>query len=627
MIACLAARFAPHLPGNRPLFANLIHAIQPGLALLSVVLAFLCVRHMRESGEKGMVWLALAVVAYLINHLLTGAIDVSSSGGVAYVVMVASASVALSAFLVGVRLYGTVDSSGWAADPLKLFVVACACFCVLLPVLLKWAFPLLHAVPALMLGFGGMVQWRMARHSPGVGHGIAALMLFAHPVGWVLLKVLDASPILLRDTLSVPYVAAGYALLSVTLSRANRDAARATQDLRDAEARWSFALDGSSQGVWDWDLPSGSAYYSPRLNQMLGEVVAGVVRSPARWFEPLHPDDVLGTRAALNRHLAGETPAFDAEFRVRREDGSDAWFETRGKVIARSPTGEALRMIGTVTDISVRKSAELALAATLRELEERKRQVEQLNAQLARRAIDAETAVRAKDAFLRNVTHEFRTPMNHIMGAANLLSFSPLDEKQLKWLTMIFDGARNLLKRIDATIDIARIEAGGLTLESVDFGPAAVLEETCGMVSHRAREKGLALQVSTDPGVPATLRGDPTRLAQMILNFLDNAIKFTEQGFVRVSANCIPVDGSDLLLRVEVSDSGPGIGPEAQAVLFAPFAPGDSSATRRHGGLGVGLSTTREIARLMGGDAGVSSEPGKGSTFWLTARFQPARVA
>jgi signal transduction histidine kinase len=154
---------------------------------------------------------------------------------------------------------------------------------------------------------------------------------------------------------------------------------------------------------------------------MLGEVVAGVVRSPARWFEPLLPDDVLGTRAALNRHLAGETPAFDAEFRVRREDGSDAWFETRGKVISRSPAGEALRMIGTVTDISVRKSAELALAASLRELEERKRQVEQLNAQLARRAIDAETAVRAKDAFLRNVTHEFRTPMNHIMGAANLL--------------------------------------------------------------------------------------------------------------------------------------------------------------------------------------------------------------
>jgi signal transduction histidine kinase len=113
----------------------------------------------------------------------------------------------------------------------------------------------------------------------------------------------------------------------------------------------------------------------------------------------------------------------------------------------------------------------------------------------------------------------------------------------------------------------------------------------------------------------------------MILNFLDNAIKFTEEGFVRVSASCVPVEGSGVMLRVEVSDSGPGIGPEVQAGLVAPFAPGDPSATRRHGGLGVGLSTTREIARLMGGDAGVSSEPGKGSTFWLTARFLPARIA
>ncbi len=607
------------------MFANLIHAIQPGLGLLSVVLAFLCVRHMRESGERGMGWLALAVVSYLINHVLTGAINVSASGGAAYLVMVVSASVALAAFLVGVRLYGTVDSSGWAADPQKLFIAACIGFCILLPVLLKWAFPLLHAVPALMLGYGGMVQLRMERQSPGLGHGIAAIMLLAHPLGWLVLNVLDASPILLRDTLSVPYVAAGYALLSVTISRANRDAARATQSLRDAEARWSFALDGSSQGVWDWDLPSGSAYYSPRLNQMLSEAVAGAVRSPARWFEPLHPDDVLGTRASLNRHLAGETPSFDVEYRVRRQDGSDAWFETRGKVITRSPSGEALRMIGTVTDITVRKAAELALAESLRELEERKRQVEQLNAQLARRAIDAETAVRAKDAFLRNVTHEFRTPMNHIMGAANLLSRSPLDEKQLKWLTMILDGARNLLKRIDATIDIARIEAGGLTLESVDFGPATVLAETCGMLAHRAREKGLALQVTTAPDVPAVLKGDPTRLAQMVLNFLDNAIKFTEQGFVRVSATCVARDGAGVALRVEVADSGPGIPVELQASLFTPFAPGDPSVTRRHGGLGVGLSTTREIARLMGGDAGVSSEPGKGSTFWLSARFLPGK--
>ena len=623
MIAHPAARFAHHHCREPTLFADLIHSIQPGIALLSLVLALLCVRHRRESGEAGIGWLAVSSFAYVANHQIAWLAGLP--GGVVFLIIVLTASVALSALLVGLRLFAAVPSSRPLSSPRILFPLGTLVFAILIMAAARVGPLWVHLVPGAMLAYAGLLQWRMARAHPGLGYGYAAVVLFSHPVAWLILVLLDVAPIVVRDTLSLPYVAAGYALLSVTLSRANRDAARATQSLRDAEARWSFALDGSSQGVWDWDLPSGSAYYSPRLNQMLGEAVAGAVRSPARWFEPLHPDDVLGTRASLNRHLAGETPSFDVEYRVRRQDGSDAWFETRGKVITRSPSGEALRMIGTFTDITVRKAAELALAESLRELEERKRQVEQLNAQLARRAIDAETAVRAKDAFLRNVTHEFRTPMNHIMGAANLLSLSPLDEKQLKWLTMILDGARNLLKRIDATIDIARIEAGGLTLESVDFGPATVLAETCGMLAHRAREKGLALQVTTAPDVPAVLKGDPTRLAQMVLNFLDNAIKFTEQGFVRVSATCVARDGAGVALRVEVADSGPGIPVELQASLFTPFAPGDPSVTRRHGGLGVGLSTTREIARLMGGDAGVSSEPGKGSTFWLSARFLPGK--
>ena len=606
------------------MFATLIHVIQPGLAMLSIVLSVMCIRHWMETRQHGMGWLSLAAFAYLVNHLLIGFPEIG--GAFRWPIMVATATCAVTAFALGLVSLSEAVPPAWTARPVPLFLGSSVAISALL-VFTARLFPTgVHLVPSLIFLSCAVLQWRMHRLHPGIGYGFSALVMLSHPVGWFILILLDVSPQVVRDTLSVPYVAVGYAMLAVTVSRTNRDAARATEALRDAEARWSFALDGSAQGVFDWDIPSGNAYYSPRLVQMLGDAVAGTARTPARWFEPLHPDDVLGTRAALNRHLAGEAPSFDTEYRVRRGDGTDAWYETRGKVISRAPTGEALRMIGTVADITVRKAAELALAESLRELEERKRQVEQLNAQLARRAIDAETAVRAKDAFLRNVTHEFRTPMNHILGAANLLSRSPLDEKQLKWLTMLLDGARNLLKRIDATIDIARIEAGGLTLESVDFGPATVLAETCGMLAHRAREKGLALQVSTAPDVPAVLKGDPTRLAQMVLNFLDNAIKFTEQGFVQVSATCVARDGAGVVLRVEVADSGPGIPVELQASLFTPFAPGDPSVTRRHGGLGVGLSTTREIARLMGGDAGVSSEPGKGSTFWLSARFLPGKT-
>ncbi len=605
------------------MFDTLIHWIQPGLALLSLVLAFLCIRHMHSSGEKGAGWLALSAISYLSNHVLTGFIHIPGAAG--FVLMIATASVALSALLLGLRFFSRASPIGAIGGPIRLFVLATVAFAALLLAAVRVSPLLVHLIPSAMLAYAASLQLRLARTEPGVGHAFAAAVLLSHPLGLLVLAFMDAAPLLLRDALSVPCVAVGYALLSVTLSRAHRDASLATQELRDAEARWSFALEGSSQGVFDWDIPLGNAYYSPRLAQMLGDAVTGTARTPARWFEPLHKDDLLGTRAALNRHLAGETPSFDAEYRVRRLDGNDVWFETRGKVIARSPSGEALRMIGTVADITVRKAAELTLAESLRELEERKRQVDQLNTQLARRAIDAETAVRAKDAFLRNVTHEFRTPMNHIMGAANLLLGSQLDEKQLKWLTIMLDGARNLLKRIDATLDVARIEAGGVRLESVDFGPATVLEETCAMLAHRAREKGLDLQVRINPGVPPVLKGDPTRLAQMVLGFLDNAIKFTVQGFVNVSASCVSQDGAGAILRIEVSDSGPGIAAEAQATLFMPFAPGDPSITRRHGGLGVGLSTTRELARLMGGDAGVISEPGNGSTFWLTARFLPAR--
>jgi signal transduction histidine kinase len=329
-------------------------------------------------------------------------------------------------------------------------------------------------------------------------------------------------------------------------------------------------------------------------------------------------------RSALSRHLAGETPSFDAEYRVRGANGADTWFEARGSVIERSAAGEPLRMIGTVSDVSVRKSIEHALAASLSQLEERKRQVDTLNVQLARRAVDAETAVRAKDAFLRNVTHEFRTPLNHISGAANLLARSPLDEKQLKWLTMILDGSRNLLRRVDTTIDVARLEAGALVIEAVDFSLPAVLDQVIGLVLHRARDKGLKLSLEAPSDIPPVLSGDPTRLTQMLLNYLDNAITFTEEGSIVVRALRLRSDEQVVTLRFEVTDTGPGIDPELRKTLFAPFMQGDTSMTRTYSGLGVGLAITRQLARLMAGDAGVESAPGKGSTFWITASFSCA---
>ena len=186
---------------------------------------------------------------------------------------------------------------------------------------------------------------------------------------------------------------------------------------------------------------------------------------------------------------------------------------------------------------------------------------------------------------------------------------------------MILDGSRNLLRRVDTTIDVARLEAGALVIEAVDFSLPAVLDQVIGLVMHRARDKGLKLSLEAPADIPPVLSGDPTRLTQMLLNYLDNAITFTEEGSIVLKALRLRSDEQGVMLRFEVTDTGPGIDAALEKTLFAPFVQGDTSMTRPHGGLGVGLSTTRQLARLMGGDAGVESVPGKGSTFWLTANF------
>ena len=604
------------------MFVQIVQEMQPGLALLQLVLVFLCVRYWLETRNPGMGWLALAIVGYGINHLITAVLHLT--GPAVFVLMVGLASICQMSFLVGFRLLAGISPESGPGEARRLFAVGSVVVALAILLTFRIAPVLVHVVSSVIVAYTAALHWRLCRAQPDQGYGLIALLMLSHPVVLCVLVLTGVAPAVVRDVMAFVYLAIGYSVVSATLSRASSELTRATKELRVAEARWSFALEGSSQGVWDWNMRGEQAYYSPRLEQMLDAVGAGRAPTPARWLELLHPDDVLPMRSALSRHLAGEAPFFDVEYRVRGLDAAVTWFAARGSVIERSAAGEPLRMIGTVSDVSVRKSTELALAASLRQLEERKRQVDTLNVQLARRAVDAETAVRAKDAFLRNVTHEFRTPLNHISGAANLLALSPLDEKQLKWLTMILDGSRNLLRRVDTTIDVARLEAGALVIEAVDFSLPAVLDQVIGLVLHRARDKGLKLSLEAPSDIPPVLSGDPTRLTQMLLNYLDNAITFTEEGSIVVRALRLRSDEQVVTLRFEVTDTGPGIDPELRKTLFAPFMQGDTSMTRTYSGLGVGLAITRQLARLMAGDAGVESAPGKGSTFWITASFSCA---
>lgn len=367
--------------------------------------------------------------------------------------------------------------------------------------------------------------------------------------------------------------------------------------LKAQQNRLEFALQASRTGLWDWHVESGGTYFSDTWYTMLGYEPGELPMKVQSWIDLTEPDDLKGAMAALEDYFQGKTDRYTSEIRVKNKAGEWQWMLDVGEAVERDQQGNVTRMVGLHVDIDEQKRTQFELAQA-RDL--------------------AEQANQAKSAFVANMSHEIRTPMNAILGFADLLlDTGQAEADKRSHAQTITRHGKHLMSILNDILDLSKIESGKFTTEAVAFEPGELFEDIIRLMRPKAENHGIALSYDASE-LPKHITSDPTRIRQVILNLVGNAIKFTEDGEVRLKASLSQGNDGKATLTCNVIDTGIGITDEQKKLLFKPFSQADESTTRRFGGTGLGLSISSSLCKMLGGTIDCESKPGQGSTFTAT---------
>ncbi|MCV6639187.1 response regulator [Candidatus Albibeggiatoa sp. nov. NOAA] len=449
--------------------------------------------------------------------------------------------------------------------------------------------------------------------SCGASHLLSILTLY-EPYYWIegIVKVITAIISVIMAILLVFLIPKALSLPSPQQLREYNSTlesvvAERTEALRSSEERFELAMQGASDGLWDWNIQDNTMYYSPRWKSMLGYQQDELSDEIMDWRQFIHPDDMADFTKRIDDYLNKQTPTYESLYQMKHKHGHYIWILSRGVAVWNNE-GKPIRFVGTHMDMTGQKQVETELR-TAKDIAEKAK-------------VQAEVANQAKSTFLANMSHELRTPLNGILGYAQILQRDhSLNAKQAEGINVIQRSGDYLLTLINDILDLAKIEAGKIELYPTDFDLTYFIQNLNEVFMMRAKQKGIAFNYEQLSHLPAGIHADEKRLRQVLMNLIGNAIKFTDQGGVTFTSTY-----KNNQLQFQIVDTGIGIEQYRLDEIFKPFEQA-GDINQKAEGTGLGLTITRNLTEMLQGELRVTSTPNQGSIFTITIPVQETTVA